>query len=276
MAVGWRLTYPIIAVAIMVLVLPWTLFVFRYRPTDIGLLPYGHTGETKVVHTRGLPANKAVKSAAFWAIFLFCGVEALFAGFNDHFPGWALSIGYSEMFGANILSYAMIGYVFSTLVMGWLSDRLPIKILTFATIAIVTASLIGFLVFRNQTVLYVCAFVFGMNSMFITITVPGFITEVFGTKDFAPILAYSRMAGLIASVGPSAMGYIYDFTGSFNGAFYMAITIMAVCAVLTTFILTQRARFEPEWEDDVVVIPGVSLDPAEAGPVAAPAPSTAG
>ena len=43
--VGWREAYIIVAAVIAVLVLPWTLFVFKLHPEDIGMKPYGWTEE---------------------------------------------------------------------------------------------------------------------------------------------------------------------------------------------------------------------------------------
>lgn len=40
-AYGWRSTYRIMALIILVLALPAALFILRKRPEDMGLLPYG-------------------------------------------------------------------------------------------------------------------------------------------------------------------------------------------------------------------------------------------
>ena len=43
--IGWRSTYLLLAVVASILVLPWTLFVFKLHPEDIGWKPYGWTEE---------------------------------------------------------------------------------------------------------------------------------------------------------------------------------------------------------------------------------------
>lgn len=42
---GWREAYFVAAVVMALLVLPWTLFVFKLRPEDVGMKPYGWTGQ---------------------------------------------------------------------------------------------------------------------------------------------------------------------------------------------------------------------------------------
>ena len=44
-AFGWREAYFIAAGIMALLVLPWTLFVFKLRPEDVGAKPYGWTDE---------------------------------------------------------------------------------------------------------------------------------------------------------------------------------------------------------------------------------------
>ena len=39
--IGWRMTYVDFAVIMCVMILPWSLFVFRLHPEELGLKPYG-------------------------------------------------------------------------------------------------------------------------------------------------------------------------------------------------------------------------------------------
>ena len=153
--VGWRSTYLILAVVAAVLVLPWTLFVFKYKPEDKGLKPYGFEEKKNaegvaVSAYPGVPARKALITVAFWALFLYGGVEALMSGYNTHLPGFSVSIGLGDMFGSQMLSLSMIGYVFATVIMGWLTDKIGVIIPSFITLLITALSLLGFAVLRDQ------------------------------------------------------------------------------------------------------------------------------
>ena len=82
---GWREAYMLAAVVMAVLVLPWTLFVFKLHPEDIGWKPYGWTEEDerreklRVAEHRdlpGVPVSKALKTVPFVCMFLFAGLIA--------------------------------------------------------------------------------------------------------------------------------------------------------------------------------------------------------
>lgn len=250
--IGWRMAYPAIAVIICVLVLPWILFVFRLHPSELGLKPYGADKakelEEAASNEKGMPAKKAICTLAFICIFLYAGIEALFSGYNNHLPGFAESIGYSAAFGASILSLAQLGYTVATLVMGWVTDRIGVAASTYITLGITALSLLGFSFFQDEIPLIVSAFVFGMNSVIITISVPTLISEIFGKKHFAEILSYSRMSGIIGCFGAAAIGACYDVTGSYVGAFFAGVGILAVCAVLVAIALSQKKKLHARWE----------------------------
>lgn len=250
--VGWRMAYPGIALAMCVIVLPFTLFVFRLHPSDMGLRPYGAEQGEAMAETRasakGMPARKAIVTLAFVCVFLYAGIEALFSGYNNHLPGFAESIGYSAAFGAGILSLAQLGYSVATLVMGWVTDKIGVAASTYITLGVTAASLLGFSFLQAEVPLMVCAFVFGMNSVIITISVPTLISELFGKKYFARILSYSRMSGIIGCFGAAAVGACFDLTGSYIGSFFAGIAILAACAVLVGIALTQKKKLRAQWE----------------------------
>ena len=125
--VGWREAYFIAAGIMALLVLPWTLVVFKLRPEDMGLKPYGWTEadeQTERVREErheglpGVPLSKALKTVPFVCMFLFSGLIAYFAGFNSHLPGYAQSIGFSAMVGSSLLTAVMVGNVVEKLLIG--------------------------------------------------------------------------------------------------------------------------------------------------------------
>lgn len=246
---GWRSTYLILAVVAGILVLPWTMFVFKYKPEDKGLKPYGYeefegkaAAESTHVQYPGVPAKKAIFTVAFWALFLYGGVEALMSGYNTHLPGFSVSIGLGDMFGSTMLSLSMIGYVFATVGMGWLTDKIGVVIPSFITLGVTALSLLGFAFLRDSLPLSVCAFFFGMNSVIITISMATLVSDIFGKRDYAKILSYMRMSGCIAAFGSSAIGFVYDVTGRFDISFIAGVVILAVCAILVGIAVSQKKK----------------------------------
>ena len=139
-------------------------------------------------------------------------------------------------------------YSVATLVMGWVTDRIGVAASTYITLGITALSLVGFCLFQSEVPLMVAAFVFGMNSVIITISVPTLISEIFGKKYFAQILSYSRMSGIIGCFGAAAVGACYDMTGSYVGSFVAGVVILAICAVLVGVALSQKKKMRARWE----------------------------
>ena len=71
--IGWRTSYAVIGLIIAVIILPWTIFVFRLYPSDMGLKPYGEEKmtlkQTEVL--KGMSAKKAIFTLAFIYAFVF-------------------------------------------------------------------------------------------------------------------------------------------------------------------------------------------------------------
>ena len=143
---------------------------------------------------------------------------------------------------------AQLGYSVATLVMGWVTDKIGVAASTYITLGVTAASLLGFSFLQAEVPLMACAFVFGMNSVIITISVPTLISELFGKKYFAQILSYSRMSGIIGCFGAAAVGACFDLTGSYIGSFFAGIAILAACAVLVGIALTQKKKLRAQWE----------------------------
>jgi cyanate permease len=241
------------------LVLPFTLFVFRFRPADIGLKPYGWTPEDEaaeqaqtkagsVLSVPGVPFKRAIKSVGFVCMFLFCGLAAYYAGFNSNLPGFAVSIGYTPMFGAGMLSAVMIGNMFDKLVMGYLNDRVGVRITVFVQLVMVVIGFCGFLFLQGSELgLLVAAFFFGVQNSLFSISTPLMIRRLFGEKDYARIFTWARIGtGVIGAFGPPTIGYIYDFTGTYNYAFLVGIGVAILAALV--MLTAEMSRRQLVWE----------------------------
>ncbi len=233
---GWREAYLVSAVVMVVLVLPWTLFVFKLHPEDIGWKPYGWKGENDGdEHSRksryealsGVPLSKALKTVPFVCMFLFAGLIAYFAGFNSHLPGFAQSIGLSAMVGSSLLTAVMIGNVVEKLLFGWLNDKIGVQFTVNIQLLMVALGFVGFILAGDNLVfLYVSAFFFGAQNSLVSVSTPLLIRQIFGERDFPAIFTYARIGtGVIGCLGPVTVAGVFDLTGSFVPAFALGIAI---------------------------------------------------
>ncbi len=236
-AFGWRNAYLLAAAVMAACVLPWTMFVFKLHPSDIGMKPYGLTAEDEDRErlreqsrkgVAGVPASQAVKSVPFVCMFLFAGLIAYFAGFNSHLPGFAESIGYSALVGSSLLTAVMLGNVIEKLVIGWLNDIIGVRYTINIQLAMVGFGLFGFIMAGNSLpLLYASAFLFGAQNSLVSVSTPLIIRELFGERDYPVIFSYARIGtGAIGCLGPVTVAGIYDTTGAFTVAFAVGIAIV--------------------------------------------------
>ena len=257
-AFGWRFGYMIGAAILAVLVLPFTIFVIKYKPEDKGLKPYGWSEEDERLALElaaekktipGVPASKAIRTVPFVSIFLFGGLIAYFMGLNSHLPAFAVSHGFSPIIASTVLSAVMVGNVIEKLIMGWVNDKIGVQFSINVQLCMVGLGLIGFLfVGDNLAFLYIVAFLFGAQNSLVSVSAPLIIRQVFGNKDFVLLYAYMRMGtGIIGSIGPTAIGAIFDTTGSYNLALTVGIGIVVIAAVAVRTTLAWRSRLQ--WEN---------------------------
>ncbi|HIW75782.1 MULTISPECIES: MFS transporter [Gordonibacter] len=251
--VGWREAYFIAAGIMALLVLPWTLVVFKLRPEDMGLKPYGWTEadeQTERVREErheglpGVPLSKALKTVPFVCMFLFSGLIAYFAGFNSHLPGYAQSIGFSAMVGSSLLTAVMVGNVVEKLLIGWLNDKVGVQFTVNIQLAMVALGFMGFILAGdNLVLLYVSAFLFGAQNSLVSVSTPLLIRQLFGERDFPAIFTYARIGtGVIGCLGPVTVAAVFDATGSFVPAFMLGIGITVLGFVTVRLAYAFRGR----------------------------------
>jgi len=247
---GWREAYLIAAVVMGVLVLPWTLFVFKLHPEDIGMRPYGWTQEDEEDESAaadefgGIDARQALKTVPFWCMFLFAGLIAYFAGFNSHLPGFAQSVGFSPLVGSSLLTAVMVGNVVEKYIVGFLNDKIGVQFTVNIQLVCVAAGLLGF-VFAgdNLVVLYVSAFLFGAQNSLVSVSTPLLVRQLFGGRDYPKIYAYTRIGtGVIGCLGPVTVAGMFDTTGSFIPAFILGvgIAVLAFVTVRVAYLLRKQ------------------------------------
>lgn len=257
-SLGWREAYVIVAVVIAVLVLPWTLFVFKLHPEDIGKKPYGWTEklereERKRIAEKhellGVPLRKALKTVPFVCMFLFAGLIAYFGGFNAQLPGYAMSIGFDAMVASSLLTAVMLGNVVEKLFIGWLNDKIGVRFTINIQLVMVACGLLGFIVAGNNIVLlYASAFLFGAQNSLVSVSTPLVIREIFGERDFPQIFANARIGtGAIGCLGPVTVAGIYDITGSFVPAFGVGIIVVILSFISVHVAYAFKSKLH--WEE---------------------------
>ena len=254
---GWRTTYVIVSIIMAVLVLPWTFFVFRFRPADMGLLPYGATEESpgsnnegrKHKGMSGVPVKLAVLSVPFVCIFILSGCEEFFGGLTNHIASFAVSIGETAAFGATLLSIISIGNIVLKIGVGFLTDKIGIIKTVYLQMLIAALACVVFATTPSQAILYVGAFLLGVQNSVVTVSEPLLVRHFFGEKSYAQLYSFIRVAaGLMGAMGFPLVGFIFDTTGAYTLAFVIGICLAVFLAFL--MFVAHKTKHKLVWEEE--------------------------
>ena len=258
---GWRAACWALAALLLVVVLPLNFFFQRQRPEELGLTPDGDAstgtspdkpaaGDNVVDQTWAatewtLPL--AMQTRRFW--WLFTGfVSGLFVWYavQVHQTKYLREIGFSAESAAYALGLvALIGIV-GQILLGHLSDRIGREwVWTFSFVGFGLCYLL-LLAMRQRpwlSLMYLMVAAQGFLGYGITAVYAAIPSELFQGKRYGTIFGMLSLAsGLGAAAGPWITGAIYDRTGTYTLAFWLAIGLCLVSIVCIWFAAPRKVR----------------------------------
>ncbi len=248
---GWRLAYRVFAIITMVGTLPFTLFVVRSKPEDKGLLPYGYKANavsdddsTAKPDVSGMMAADAMKTPAFVALLVFCGIITLNQTIYQFLPSYASSIGGDIAAASGVVaSAAMAGQAIGKIILGVVNDKSEKLGVLFGIVCGLAGVLVMWFFPSALVMLLVGAFLFGIVYAMTTVETPLLVRSVFGSKDYTNIYSRVSMVGsLMSAVAAVFWGIIVDSAGGFPLMFILGIVCMAICFLTANFALGQKAK----------------------------------
>jgi MFS family permease len=193
----------------------------------------------------GLPFGDFVKTPVFWLLAgMILLVNTLNMGIQQHLIPYLTDIGHSSTVAANVMGLYLGMTVFGKLVLGSFCDRKGLK----AGLTIFTAILVAgiVLLFGAQLTVFAVLFgvVYGFGNAIQTVLPPLMTVAGAGLAHFALIYGILTIFQTLGSgIGMPLSGYLYDWTGGYEAAFYVYI-VLAVLAVLLGVAALKRARFK--------------------------------
>ena len=243
---GWRMTYVVIGIGVMLIVLPLCFWVLRDSPESVGLTADGAgpvPGEKPGVIER-VSAGEAIQTLAFWQLamsFFTCGFSMSLL--SAHGIPMLTDHGYTPMFASwamGVLGGSSIGF---TVMLGALSDRFgrrPVLSGIYAGRIFIFTGL--FLIRDNPGAIILLAVLGG-----ITLAGTGSMTSAL-TADIYGRFSVSSVFGLIflvhqtgSAIGSWSAGLLFETTGGYGLAYVAACVILAGAAV-TALKIDRGAR----------------------------------
>lgn len=248
---SWRVGYKFLAACTAVLLLPFTVFVVRSTPKEVGMRPYGDqenkaddlpTGENTATADHGMTLEAAVRTPAFYAVLLAAPCFSFIFGLTSHFPAYAASVGIDASWGALLTSASLLGGMSGKLTLGMIGDRFGAKTALIAaqsTVFIGEALMFGGAFFLPLLVPGAFAFGYGACT---TALMPALLTSaVFGKVDYSRILTWFTMSSsLVGGFGSTIYGMLYDKSGTYRSSFIFCFSVAALCLSLGIFAINKR------------------------------------
>ncbi len=254
---GWRQSYLWLGLGLLVLILPFAIWLVRNDPRDKGLAPYG---AGRAVPSRGmtsLPAearvsvSEAAQVPAFWllcATFFVCGYTSSGLVLTHLIPH-SMEHGFSEMAAAQALGVMGAMNIVGTVASGWICDRFgrkgPLAFYYFVR----GLSLLFLLYVWNVPSLQLFAALFGLNYISTVPPTTTLTANIFGRYSVGELsgwIFFSHQVG--AALGAAIGGWVFDGTGSYAWAFVSAAVLAILAAGLALMIREEPVTRTPSAE----------------------------
>ena len=256
---GWRPAYLFLGIVILVLSLPFTLFVVRAKPSDIGLKPYGAAEETDapgmsgtLAGLSGVPKEAAFKSAQFYQLFFFAGLLGIAAATLYQVTSYMVSLGYSTTVGSSVVAVGTIGVTIGKVGVGYLNDRIGLKGAACTGIGVGTVGVIVLLMGQEWGLpaLFAGAGMLGVSYACTALEPPIVVRAVFGSRNYSEIFSIIMVSSSMGTAfGTSILGFIRDATGSFSASFALVVVMLVVALALVLIALKTSKSLSDKYAD---------------------------
>jgi MFS family permease len=126
--------------------------------------------------------------------------------------------------------------LFGRLFLGGISDGFGRRLTLAVSLALQVVSFAALAVSHSLTGLYVAAFLFGFSYGGVTVMFPALIADFFGREQAGSLVGLLfAIAGSMAALGPLAAGWIYDRSGTYAPAWWLAAALNGVSLALLAF-----------------------------------------
>jgi MFS family permease len=255
--VGWRAACLRLGILVLVLLGPINLLL-RRRPEDLGLEADGMAPSSTVAkRTENVVDHawaaidwtlwRALRTARFWwlAAGYFCGLFTWYA-VQVHQTKYLIEVGFAPGKAAFALGLVSLVAIPGQIGFGHLSDRIGREwVWTIGNMGFVLCclSLIMLGEMHAEILLYAMVLAQGTLGYSMTSVMGAIPAEIFEGRHFGRIFGSAMVAAILGgAVGPWLAGALYDATGSYSAAFWIAAGCSTVSALAIWLAAPRKVR----------------------------------
>ena len=251
---GWRNTYFITGIGVLIIVAPIILLLIRNFPKDKNTKAYEDTSagidsHKKTQSIEGIAYTTAKKTPAFFLLGLFFFIITAISSFTMHVPTYLVNHGQKVSIAGAMMSALMVGVFVGSLVFGYLTDKIGAKKVGLLAMTLGLIAIILLIAMPSFIVIVAVAlFLFGMFTSSIGTIAPAMASALFGSKDYSQIYSTSSIGLALASiVALPAYGFIYDISGSYTTSLIILLFLANIIAIILAFKNKEKLVKEGYW-----------------------------
>jgi predicted MFS family arabinose efflux permease len=240
---GWRQTYVIVGITVLVIVLPLSLILKRPETPNINDHKQNKPTSSPPAGNEDFTYREAVRTRQFWMlviIYFFSGLGQF--GLMVHIVPYATGQGISPVSAASIVSVIGGASIFGRLIIGGIGDKVKVKPLLTGISVVLAISLIWLELAREMPEFIAIGIIFGLGYGGFSTLQSLVAVEMFGLSTLGVILGNFIFSVCIGgSLGPVITGFVFDRTSSYPTAFLPG-TITSVISLIMVFWLSHPKR----------------------------------
>lgn len=241
---GWRNTYLIFGIIILVVVTPLLGLLLRNYPSEKGLKPFGEKAESVEAPKTGMDYSIAIKSPVFYALMVFAFLMIAVSTLNLFLPAYVTSVGFSVEQSAFVASAIMLGVTIGKVALGFINDKSSLA-------GVITSTGVGilgfvFLLLGNEGIIWMTTggFLFGWAYAGVTVETALLVRSVFGTKDYSQIFSNISIAlALGGAIMAGGWGYLADYI-NFKFILITGIVLLVVSGIIGSYAVRVSRKFK--------------------------------
>lgn len=250
-ASDWRTAFVALAGFSGVVIVVPALLLLRSKPEDHGLLPDGalapvrRDGASAAVRVdadeQSWTLAEARRTRAFWLVTLFLMCTPFVQGAtNLHMAPIFLDKGLSDAQAVSIVSIFAAASALSIVPVGFVMERVPVRIGAMAQAALVLAAMLLLFVADPYPLAVVWALIFGVGAGMRNVIEVMLVANYFGRASLGAIKGFTAPFRAVSPFGPVLAGWISDETGSYAPAFALFAGVAVLMLALMLFASPPR------------------------------------
>ena len=257
--VGWRSTWAIFGLlTLLLVVVPAALFM-RRSPEEMGLKPDGddnlpeRADTINVQHARASTGDDAaektlwfrgeiLRTQTFWMICFMYGMANVgIAGLNLHVFAYVTDIGFSTMEAATTLTIIAATQLGSTLIWGFISERVEIRQASMMMFLVQSSGLALAIASSRLFAVYVGFFLYGIGLGGSFVLQELIWATYFGRRSLGTVRGLGIFVTYaFGAAGAPFFGFLHDLTGSYQSSFIAFVIALVLSALLSAMVRPPR------------------------------------